>query len=343
MPSRPKNLSKTPVPFALEDPRGDVLADVLGITLVRNALYKRIEAKAPWGLRKGTKPRSTFYLLAQGSALLEVEGERAVRLGVGDAAFIPHGTAHVLRDAKTTVPVLACDGPQRPSTGPRRIGGTGAASSIVVGFFEREPGRAPALLEKMPNLFVVSKADARTEPWIASTVQLILAESASPGPASAFILQRLADVLFVHALRSLAQQPSCKSGLPALSDPVIHEALGLMHTNLASGWTVGDLARRVGLSRSAFAARFTELVGEPPLQYLVRWRVARAAELLRDTEDGVIAIAERVGYESVPSFSRTFKKWRGQSPAAFRRATRSQPAESPDGSHRMESSPPLHH
>jgi AraC-like DNA-binding protein len=96
-----------------------------------------------------------------------------------------------------------------------------------------------------------------------------------------------------------------------------------MHADLTSAWTVAELARRVGLSRSGFASRFAELVGEPPLQYLVRWRIARAAELLRDTEDGIVEIASRVGYESVPSFSRTFKRWRGQSPAAFRRATRS--------------------
>lgn len=82
---------------------------------------------------------------------------------------------------------------------------------------------------------------------------------------------------------------------------------------------VAKLAKRVGLSRSGFAERFTERVGEAPLQYLVRWRVARAAEFLRDTDDSIAEVAARVGYESVPSFSRTFKRWRGASPAAFRR------------------------
>ncbi|MET0795428.1 MAG: AraC family transcriptional regulator [Polyangiaceae bacterium] len=323
MAKHPKDLSKTPRPFALEDPRGDVLADVLGIALVRNALYKRIECKAPWGIRKGPKPRATFYLLARGSALLEVEGERDVTLSVGDVAFIPHGTPHVLRDAKTSVPVLACDGPARPSSGTRRVGGNGAPSSIIAGFFERELGRAPVLLANLPQLVVIRPADASNEPWIGATVQLILAESAAPGPASAFILQRLSDVLFVHALRSLSRRPNGPSGLPALSDPVIYQALSLMHADFAAKWTVAEIARRVGLSRSGFASRFSELVGEPPLQYLARWRLARAAELLRDTEDGIVEIALRVGYESVPSFSRTFKRFRGQSPGAYRRATRS--------------------
>jgi len=156
--------------------------------------------------------------------------------------------------------------------------------------------------------------------WVAATVQLIVAESAVPGPASAIVLQRLADVLFVQALRSMSMHVEGKpSRLAALSDRPIHEALGLMHTRVGNPWTVAVLAAKVGLSRSGFAARFTDLVGEPPLQYLVRWRIARAAELLRDTEDSLARIAARVGYQGVPSFSKAFKRWRGVSPGVFRR------------------------
>ncbi len=330
MPVRPSGLSKTPRPLDLEDPRGDVLADVLGVSLLRNALYKRLEGRAPWGLRIGAKSRAAFYLLARGSALLEVEGEKRVALSAGDVAFIPHGTAHVLRDAVTTEPQDVCDGRGRPHVAPRRIGGNGVAASIVAGFFEREAGRAPALLERMPNLVMLTPANPAADPWISATIQLVLAESASPGPASALILQRLADVLFVQALRSLTKHGDCQQGLPALADPAVHQALTLMHAHVAMPWTVAELAHRVALSRSGFAQRFTDLVGEPPLQYLARWRISRAAELLRDTDDGVAEIAERVGYESVPSFSKAFKRWRGTSPAAFRRFTKSRVSSSPE-------------
>lgn len=339
MPSHPQFLSKTPRAKAFKAARGDVLADVLGISLVRNALYKRIEARAPWGIRKGPKPRAIFYLLARGAAWLEVEGERAVKLGVGDAAFLPHGTPHVLRDEKTTAAVLVGGGPPQPSTATRRIGGQGARSSIIVCFFERDAGRTPALLANMPNLAVLSAAEP-ADPWTGATVKLILAESAAAGPASAFLLQRLADVLFVQALRALSQRPDGPPGLAAVSDPVIYRALSLMHADVAKGWTVAELAHRVGLSRSGFAARFTTLVGEPPLQYLARWRLARAAELLRDTDDGVVEIATRIGYQSVPSFSRTFKRSHGLSPAAFRREVR-RPARTAGGSVRKSSSKPL--
>ncbi len=275
MTSRPSSLSKAPHELELQDPRGDVLADVLGVTLLRSALYKRVEGRAPWGLSVPKKPRAAFYLVARGSALLELEGEKALSLSAGDVAFLPHGTAHSLRDSKATPTQVVCDGAPRAFGGVRRIGGNGAPCSIIAGFFEREAGRAPVLLERMPNAVVVSPSESNVEPWLGATVQLILAESASAGPASAFVLQRLADVLFVQVLRTLTRNTACPKGLPALSDPLIHEALTLLHADVKARWTVAGLAKRVGVSRSAFAARFTELVGEPPLQYLVRWRIAR--------------------------------------------------------------------
>ncbi len=125
-------------------------------------------------------------------------------------------------------------------------------------------------------------------------------------------------------MRSLTKQRGCQAqrqqGLVALSDPPIHKALSLMHAQVGHAWSVAELAARVGLSRSGFAARFTELVGEPPLQYLARWRVTRAAELLRDTDEAVSTIAARVGYDSTPSFNKAFKRWQGTSPGAYRRA-----------------------
>lgn len=324
MPRTPAFLSQAPASLTLEVPRVDVLADVLGVSLLRNALYKRIEARAPWGLRVQEKTRATFYLVARGSARLELEGAKAILLGPGDAVFMPHGTAHVLRDSPTTEPVEACGGSKRTPGMSRRIGGTGAPTSLVAGFFQREPGHTPPLLARMPNVVVLSGSDASADPWVAATIRLILAESETPGPASTLVMQRLADVLFVHALRSLtrARRAQCPKGLPALEDPAIHQALALMHADVTMPWTVASLAKRVGLSRSGFAARFTELVGQPPLQYLMRWRLSRAAELLRDTGDDITVVAARVGYESVPSFSRTFKRFQGASPAAFRKAQR---------------------
>jgi AraC-like DNA-binding protein len=300
-----------------------VLADVLGVALLRNALYKRIEAHAPWGIRVAARDRAIFYLVMRGGALLEVDGEAPWSLSSGDVAFIPHGTAHVVRDSASTSPHWVCDGKPSPDGSPRHFGGSGATTTLLSGFFDHRDGREPALLERMPKVALFSSTDPTSGPWIAATVQLLVAESANPGPASAIVLQRLADVLFVQALRAMATRPECRrSGLAALADPPIHEALAKIHAAVEAPWTVANLAATVGLSRSGFAARFTELVGEPPLQYLARWRIARAAELLRHGARDVGDVAERVGYASVPSFSKAFKRWQGTSPGAFRRAHR---------------------
>lgn len=335
MPVRPKDLSRKPRALDLENPRGDVLADVLGATLLRNALYKRIECGAPWGIAVPAHERATFYLVARGTALFALERGPARALSAGEAVFIPHGAAHTLRDAPSTKAVPVCDGgcgspAKRAAT--RRLGGDGAPTSLVAGFFEFK-GKRPALLAPMPDAVLLTADDPALHRWVAPTVQLIVAESASPGLGSAVVLQRLADVLFVQTLRALAAHEAnagaCKKaqqGLRALSDPPIHDALAIVHARVADPWTVASLAARVGLSRSAFAARFTELVGEPPLQYLARWRMSRAAELLRDTTDRVNEIAARVGYESVPSFNKAFRKWQGESPRAFRRSALVAPA-----------------
>lgn len=318
---RPEKLSQTPSPLDVQDPREDVLADILGASLLHNAIYKRIECGAPWGMSVGAHDRATFYLVARGSARFELAEAEPIVLSAGDALFVPHGSAHVVRDSAGTKPTPVCDGPSHPGRENvvRRIGGSGARTSLVAGFFPFS-ARKPVLLESMPRVVPLLGADPTQNRWIAATLQLITAESSVPGPASALVLQRLADVLFVQTLRSLAVAPACKQGgLAALSDPAIHDALGMIHRDVARPWTVASLAKAAGLSRSAFAARFSSLVGEPPLQYLARWRMARAAERLRETRARINEIAAAVGYESVPSFNKAFRKWQGDNPTAFRK------------------------
>ena len=214
-------LSRNLHELALEDPRGDVLADVLGTSLLRNAMYRRIECGAPWGMEVPQHDRALFYVLVRGNARVEIEGEPVCELSAGDTLFIPHGTAHVVRDSKQSKPVRVCDGTPQPRGATRRLGGTGAQSTLIKGFFQFA-GRKPSLLDGMPRLIRLTSTDPTLHRWTAATLQLLLAETTSPGPASVLVLQRLADVLFVQTLRTLATQ---HSGLAALADPAIHEAL----------------------------------------------------------------------------------------------------------------------
>jgi transcriptional regulator GlxA family with amidase domain len=179
------------------------------------------------------------------------------------------------------------------------------------------------LLESLPSVIHIAAGEADTSVQLAAAVQLILAESAAPGPGSALVSARLAEILLVHALRTqVAAHEKDRHGLCALADPQIGASLRLMHASPAEPWTVERLAREVGMSRSAFAARFTQLVGEAPLQYLTRWRMTQAAELLREGDDSVPAIAERVGYGNATAFTKAFARVEGIGPGAYRRKWR---------------------
>ncbi len=322
---RPEVLSQTPRGLELDDPRHDVLADILGATLLRNAIYRRIDGGAPWGFQVGAFDGVRFYVVARGHARVEVEGEAPCLLAVGDAIFIPHGTAHIVRDAPTTVPESACDTGSRHGVHKghtKRFGGPGVAASLIAGFFAAT-GLRPVLLASLPRVLVLAADDPSRPPAIAATLQLLVSESLNAGPASTLVLQRLAEVLLVHTLRELATRSAGDPRkLAAMADPAIHHALELIHRGLALPWSVAALARRVGMSRSTFAERFTALVGEPPLQYLARWRMARAAELLRGSALRINEIAAGVGYASVPSFNKAFRKWQGATPTGLRRARR---------------------
>lgn len=305
----------------------DVLADVLATTRLTNLVFGRMELGAPWCLSAPKRGHFNFYVVLRGSAALEVEGEaRPIALSAGDVALLPRGPAHWLRDPAGHSPALH---ELTPSTcrhasakRPTRIGGDGPVTSLIAGCFRFSEGSRVPFLESLPPVLHLPAADTRVGPWLGATVQLIVAESIEPGLASSIVLGRLADVLLVQALRlqaSTGAREKQAHGLCALADPVIGAALALMHGHPAKRWTVDSLASEVGLSRSGFAARFHELVGEPPLQYLSRWRMTKAAQLLRESEESLAAVAERMGYKSEPAFHKAFKRWQGEAPGAYRR------------------------
>jgi AraC-like DNA-binding protein len=321
MSKTPSILSVRPSLVAVET---DVLADVLETMRLSNVIYGRFELGAPWGLRFGPNDLAHFYVVARGGALLEREGEPTLALSAGDVVLLPNGGAHVLCDAPDSPLSTLGEGECKrhaPTGEPMRLGGDGARTSIVAGAFRFVTPRRTGLLERLPSVIHLASNDPRSAPWLSATVQLIVAESASPGPGTAVIVSRLADVLLVQALRTQASTGPCgKVALTALADPNIGHALQLMHGQPGEDWTVESLAKAVGISRSGFAARFTELIGEPPLQYLARWRMAKAAQALRESDASLVEIAERVGYFSEASFSKAFKRWEGESPGAYRRA-----------------------
>jgi AraC-like DNA-binding protein len=212
---------------------------------------------------------------------------------------------------------------------PVRLGGDGPVTTLVTGGFTFGAAPPNVLLESLPAVLHAPAGDPRMTPQLAVAAQLILSESAAPGPGSSMLSARLAEILLIQALRArvAAKEPGDDHthGLCALADPAIGTAMRLIHARPAEVWTVERLAREVAMSRSSFAARFAELVGMPPLQYLTHWRMTEAARRLRDGGESVAQVAEQVGYANAAAFMKAFTRVHGVGPGTYRRRNRPAP------------------
>ena len=255
-----------------------------------------------------------------------------VHLAAGDIALISGSARYTIADDPYTPPQVEIRGGRKHRIGagadpaaatetlaPRTYGdGLPGATVMLRGIYELRGVVGDRLLDMLPPLAVVP-AGPRTQ----AALELLAAEVARDEPGQDAVLNRLLDLLLVLALRAWCARPeSAPAWYRALADPSIGEALRLLHEDAAHRWTVAALAAKVGVSRAAFAARFTSLVGEPPLTYLTGWRMALAADLLRDTEATVAAVAREVGYLDAFAFSVAFKRARGVSPSVWRQQAR---------------------
>jgi len=209
-----------------------------------------------------------------------------------------------------------------------QFGGGGAERlSVVCGFLGCDVRPFNPLLATLPRMLHIKGVAGRQDDRLDRLLELTLAEARQPAPGGESVRLRLSELMFVEVIRRyLGGLPPEQAGwLAGLRDEYVGRALALLHERAAHGWTLDELAGDVGMSRSAFADRFARLVGEPPMQYLTRWRMQMAARLLADGTAKVAAVALEVGYDSEAAFSRAFKKLVGVSPAAWR-ATRLAPA-----------------
>jgi len=322
-------MSKKPQIATARPPAPDMPVDVIGQVIeavhLRTVIFGQVAFGTPWRLCIPEREYLSFYIVARGSAWLELRGDPALALSTGDAVILPLGSAHELRDTnRSDVPPLSFDFdgcPREPHSA--RAGGDGPVTSVIIGHFAL--GRAPrnALLASLPPAIHLPAGAVSASPQLAGLVPLILSESSSPGAGSSIVLARLADLLFVHALRFWSSNVDAPAaGLGAVADPAIGGALRLIHARPAEPWTVERLATAVAMSRSAFAVRFTELVGEPPLQYLAHWRMTIAAQRLREDHAVIADVSQAVGYANPVAFSKAFARIQGVGPGAFRRQQR---------------------
>jgi AraC-like DNA-binding protein len=306
----------------------DVFADVLGSIHLQSALYCRAQLNAPWGLSVPRRQVAVFHIITVGTCWLTIEGtDKPVFLNAGDLMILPHGHAHVVTDQPTTSATEFEDFvAQHPPDKYGRIygNGHGAQSMLVCGEYQLEEYATNPLYPLLPTCLHASSKQKQENPWIKMIVQLVQAEAQGHQPGAETVITRLSEILFLHVVRDyLSRLGNNQVGwVRALRDPQIGQALALIHQQPEERWTVESLACRVGLSRSALSAKFTQLVGRPPVHYLTDVRLTKAAALLRTQSTTLAAIAFSVGYDSEVAFSKAFKRRFGAAPGAYRRGRR---------------------
>jgi len=292
----------------------------------RCSAYYRPELRAPWGFSIDDRG-PTFHIVSEGKCWIEVKGvAKPVQLSAGDFVVIPRSDLHVIRDSPTTKVVDFFDflkGRAPDKQGAFSAGGAGSVARLVCGEMQSENGVTDPLLAVLPPLIHVNGRGGDVAPVLRVTVNQVFEELGSGRNGSAAVVTRLADILFMQAVRAYLDEniDTAESGwLAAMRDPQIGRALVLLHDKPHQPWTVAEIATRVALSRSAFAAKFTQLVGKPPLRYLTRLRLNAATARLRSGNDKLSVIADAAGYESMPAFAKAFKRRLGVTPGEYRRS-----------------------
>ena len=301
----------------------DPITDVFTAMRVESVVYGRIELTAPWGLRFARGDYACFGILARGNGWLTVEGrEQPIPLAGGDCfCLFAQGHAHTLRDHPQTPAASDMQEVVRTKCGNAiRFGGGGVPTTIIGGKFTFDKTNSKPLTDLLPSFILIGSDRAQVLP-LHQTLQLFAAEAAQCSLGAHLVLKRLADIFLLQIIREHISSSECRQTgwLRALSDPRIGAVMGSMHENIERPWTVAELAAAAGMSRSAFALRFRQIVGETPLDYLTRWRIYKAALLLRDGDKKLTEVANAVGYDSDGSFNKAFKRIVGVTPGEYRR------------------------
>ena len=323
----------------------DPLSSVLQAVRLTGAAFFDVAAAAPWvaeaphagtiahDVLPGAQHVIPYHVVTQGGCVASLVDGAPLHLEAGDVIVFPQGDPHVLASAPgmRAAPPLALYREVRASALPAPIvlnaSGGPETAHLVCGFLGCDARPFNPLLATLPPVLRVNERDAPGG-LLTRFIELARAESAAARAGAECVLGKLSELMFVEVVRRHLQGlPEGRTGwLAGLRDPHVGRALSALHARPAHPWTLDDLGREAGLSRSALAERFSALVGEPPMQYLARWRMQVAAGLLASTHDGVAAVAAAVGYASEAAFNRAFRKLVGVPPATWRRGQRAAPA-----------------
>ena len=317
----------------------DALSDVLQSVRLEGALYLNAEFTAPWCIRgkcgmtsvgerlAGADHVVYFHFLTEGACKVRLDdGRQVLDVAAGDLVLFPRDDRHLMGSDLHLAPLETetlnyADAATDADFIHMRHGGGGAATRFVCGYLACNRSVCRPLLDALPRMLRIPIGDGRASALLRELLRAGVRESAASRPGAASMLAKLSELMFVEALRRYVEDlpPQGNGWLAGVRDAQIGRALALLHGDPGRAWTVDELAREVALSRSALAERFAALVGESPIQYLIRWRLALAAQTLRAGREAIARVAERSGYESETAFSRAFRREFGVGPAAWRK------------------------
>jgi AraC-like DNA-binding protein len=317
----------------------DALSDVLRVAHLTGGVFLHAEFFAPWCIAARVGPEHCAPLLGRASHLIiyhyvvegdlhiRIDGERGEGLviGAGELVLLPRNDLHLMGSDLSLPPVAGSDVIHPPKEGGLfsiHHGGSGRRTRMVCGFLGTASAEGNPVISSLPPLLKLNVERGGAAEWIRSTFQYAAEEVSIGRPGSETVLAKLSELLFVETVRRYAEAlPDGQTGwFAGLREPYVARALALLHRDITRRWTVDDLGREVGLSRSALADRFVRLIGMPPMHYLANWRMQVATQKLRNTSAPLAQVAEIVGYDSEASFSRAVKKAFGAAPATWRRS-----------------------
>lgn len=313
----------------------DALSQTLSVVRLSGAIFLHGRFTAPWCYQsphadtaapflEPTAERVViFHLVTEGECWVELGDLPPVRLAAGDAVIFPQGDAHRMGSQPGLQPASGARLHEVLARRPRLLayGGGGATTKLVCGYLACDARLARMLLAGLPPIVKVSVRGSNAGVWLEASLRYALAEARSPRPGGQGVLAKLAEVLFIEVLRiHMNEQAEGRTGwLAGVNDRIVGAALRALHAEPAQHWTLEELARVADTSRSVLAERFSQLVGQAPMQYLAQWRMLLASNLLARSNASLARIAEEVGYQTDTAFSRAFRREYGMPPAAWRR------------------------
>ena len=311
------------------EPNFPRLADPLGETLYQlrldGSLYAQSYLSAPWGVEMPVlEGKLMFHIITQGQCWLQVGDKDPVLLRQGSLALVPHGRGHRLFNALGTPVHNLFDLPiQRISERYEELhyGGGGELTHLTCCVMSFDTLTGQQLIKQLPECLHIDSWDDNIDSWLQTTLRFIAQEAKAQKPGGQTILTHLADILVIQAIRRWIDTTSAGATgwLAALKDKHIGSALAAIHKTPEKNWTVDTLAQEVGLSRSGFSARFSELVGESAKRYLTHWRMQLARSKLQESTIGLGELSEQLGYHSEAAFCRAFKRVIGVSPGSIKK------------------------